>query len=106
MTRDRFHVVGDSLIGRGLSFDVAALGMLGGKSTPSHLDALVDLVEVVYRQGYESARLSYDDRFDLHSAVDALRALSVILGPSATGERYRRSADLVARMLHEQEHGA
>lgn len=105
-TSDRFQVVGDSLIGRGLSFDVGALGVLGEKSTPARLDALVDLAEVVYSKGRDSVRLPHDDRFDLFCAVEALRALAVIVGPLATGDRYRRSADIIARLLHDQEAGA
>lgn len=102
MARDRFQVVGDSLVGRGLSFDVAALGVLGGKSTPSHLDAIVDMVEAVYRQGRDASRLPYDDRFDLSLAADALRALAVIVGPCATGERYRRAADIISRQIQQE----
>jgi len=99
MSRDKFQIVGDSLVGRGLSFAVAAF--------KADLDAaLVDVSEVVYRQGRDSALLSYDDRFDLHGAVDALRALAVIVGPTPTGDRYRRCADVVARLLQDQEGGA
>ena len=101
MTRDKFQIVGDSLTGRGLSFAVARFGV-------SKLDfdaALVEVAEVVYRQGRDSAIMSYDDRFDLHGAVEALRALAVIVGPTPTGDRYRRCSDIIARLLHEQEAG-
>lgn len=79
--------------------------MLGEKSTPAHLDALVDMIEVVYRQGRESAILPYDDRFDLSCAADALRAIAVIVGATPTGDRYRRAADIIAQQLQQQEGG-
>jgi len=104
LTRDKFQIVGDSLTGHGLSFDVGALGV--PKQSADKLGALVDMVNVVYRQGRESALLSYDDRFDLHCAVEALRALAVIIGPTPTGDRHRRGADIVARLLQDQERGA
>ena len=98
-SRDKFQIVGDSLTGHGLSFAVGAF--------KTDFDAaLVDVAEVAYRQGRDSARLSYDDRFDLHCAVEALRALAVIVGPMPTGDRYRRCSDIVARLLQEQEGGA
>ena len=102
MTRDKFQIVGDSLVGRGLSFSVAVFGV----SKTDFDSAIVDVVEVVYRQGRDSARLAYDDRFDLHGAVDALRALAVIVGPTPTGDRYQRCADIVARLLQDQEGSA
>lgn len=99
MTQDKFQIVGDRLVGRGLSFAVAALGV-----AKTDFDAaLVDVAEAVYRQGRDSALLSYDDRYDLHCAVEALRALSVIVGPMPTGDRYRRCSDIVARLLQDQE---
>lgn len=98
MTIGKFQVVGQSLVGRGLSFDVAAFGA----SKKEVDDALSTIAEVAYRQGRDSALLSYDDKFDLSCTVDALRALSVIVGPSPTGDRYRRSADIIARLLQDQ----
>lgn len=98
MTQDKFQIVGDNLVGRGLSFAVPALG-----TSKKEFDAaLADVAEAIYRQGRDSARLSYDDRFDLHDAVQALRALAVIVGPTPTGDRYRRSSDIVARLLQDQ----
>jgi hypothetical protein len=97
----RFQIVGDSLVGRGLSFSVVRFGV----SKKDFDSAIVDIAEVVYRQGRDSALLSYDDRFDLDSAADALRALAVIVGPSATGDRYRRAADIIARLLQDQRDG-
>ena len=108
MTTDKFQIVGDSLTGHGLSFDVGTLGVPKQSVTADKLGALVDMVNAVYRQGRESAGLSYDydDRFDLHCAVEALRALAVIVGPMPTGDRYRRCADIVARLLQGQERRA
>lgn len=106
MTRDRFHVDGDSLSGRGLAFDVAALVAPKDVDPAQRGELLVEIVEVAYRQGQDSARLSCDDRFDLHCAVEVLRALAVVVGPIGTGERYRRAADVIARLLHEQQGGA
>lgn len=101
MTHDKFQVVGGSLIGHGLSFDVGAIGV--PTQNAGQLGSLVDMANAVYRQARESALLSYDDRFDLHGAVEALRALAVIVGPTPMGDRYRRSADIVARLLQDQE---
>lgn len=99
MTRDKFQIVGDSLTGHGLSFAVARVGM----SKQDFDAALVEMAEAVYRQGRDSAIMSYEDRFDLHGAVEALRALSVIVGPTPAGDRYRRCSDIIARLLHEHE---
>ncbi|HSX22882.1 MAG TPA: hypothetical protein VLE97_08935 [Gaiellaceae bacterium] len=101
MTGEKFQVVGGSLVGRGLSFDVAPFGA-SDASKKEFDDALASVAEVAYRQGRDSVLLPYDDRFDLHCTVEALRALSVIVGPSATGDRYRRSADIIARLLQAQ----
>ena len=103
MTADKFQIVGDSLTGHGLSFDVGAIGVPKQSATADALGALADMVNAVYRQGRESVLLSCDDRFDLHGAVEVLRSLAVIVGPTPTGDRYRRSADIVARMLQDQE---
>ncbi len=105
MTQGKFEIVGDSLTGHGLTFDVGSIGMPKQTMTTDKRTALVDMANVVYRQGRESALLSYDDRFDLHCAVDVLRALAVVVGPSATGDRNRRAADILARLLHDQEQG-
>ena len=104
-TRDMFQIVGDSLTGRGLAFDVGSIG-LPKDADADKLGALADMANVVYRQGRASALMSYDDRYDLHCAVEALRALAVIVGPMSTGDRYRRCADIVARLLQDQEGGA
>jgi hypothetical protein len=98
VTQDKFQIVSESLVGRGLSFAVAAFGVSKERDA-----ALVDVAEAVYQQGRDSARLSYDDRFDLHCAVEALRALAVIVGPTPTGDRYRRCSDVIARLLQDQE---
>ena len=98
MTGDKFRIAGGSLVGRGLSFDLGALGA----STKESDETIASIAEVAYRQGRDSVLLPYDDRFDLSCTVDALRALAVIVGPSATGDRYRRSADVIARLLQEQ----
>lgn len=105
MTRDKFQVVGHNLSGHGVAFDVA---MLVSSETSEKVDPtergkrLVEVVEVVYREGRESVLLSCDDRFDLHCAVEALRALAVIVGANWTGDRYRCAADTIARLLETQ----
>jgi hypothetical protein len=100
VTRDSFQIVGDSLMGHGLSFDLNAVTVL--RDAPDdRCRAIVDMANVIYKQGRESAQLSYDDRFDLDVAVDALRSLGTIVG-FPTGDRYRRCADIVARLLQEQ----
>ena len=106
MTRDKLQLVGDSLSGHGLAFDIGALGIPKQDVSADKLSALVDMVNVIYRQGRESALLSFDDRFDMHGAVEALRALATIVGPTPTGDRYRRCADIIARLLQDQEQGA
>ena len=67
-----------------MSFDISAL------RSPKGRDArLVEIGEAIYLQGRESALLSHEDRFDLHGAVEALRALAVVVGPCLAGERHR-----------------
>lgn len=103
MTRGVFQLVGDSLSGHGVAFDVAAL-VASEKGDPAERGKrLAEIVEAAYRQGRDSAILSYDDRFDMHCLVEALRALAVIVGPTPTGDRHRRCADIVARLLQDQE---
>ena len=101
-----FKVVGDNLSGRGLSFDVTALIMPKRPGDPAARgDQLSEIAEVTYREGRSSALLSLDDRFDLHHAVDILRALAVVVGSNPTGDRHRRAADILARLLQDQEGG-
>lgn len=95
-----FQIVGESLSGHGLSFDVGSLKIAADK-----IGTIAEIAEVAYRQGRDSACLGWDDRFDLSCAIDALRALAVIVGPTPTGDRYRRAADTIARLLHDQQEG-
>lgn len=100
-----FQVVGDSLIGRGLSLDVALL--VAPEQTPPVAERskqLAEVAEVAYREGRTSRRLSYDDRSDLHGIVDALHGLAAIVG-SIPGDRYRRGAAALARLLQDQAGG-
>lgn len=103
MTREKFQIAGDRLIGHGLVLDVQTLGI--PKDSPAHLDAVVDAVETVYRQGRDSLLLSYDDRYLLHGAIETLRGLAVVVG-SIAGDRHRNAADALARLLHQHEEGA
>ena len=105
VTDDKFQVLGDQLSGRGLSLDASPL--LGAvKVAASERDkCLVEIADVIYRQGRSSVLPSWDDRFELHNAVEALRALAVIAGHTPTGDRRRREADILARLLHQQEEG-
>ncbi len=104
MSQGPFQFVGGSLSGRGLSFDVAVLVTPGPKIDPAEQgERLAEIAEVAYRQGRSLALLSWDDRFDLRSAVDGLRALSVIIGQTPTGDRYGSAADILARLLQDQE---
>jgi hypothetical protein len=96
VTQDKFTVTGNQLRGRGVSFDISAL-----RAPQEHDDRLVEIGEAIYLQGRESVMFSYDDRFDLHAAVEALRALAVIAGP-LTGERHSRAAAALGRLLQEQ----
>lgn len=94
----KFQLYGDYLTGRGLSFD---------KPLRRSAEEFVDMAEAIYRQGRESVLPSYDDRFDLQCAVESLRALAVIVGHAPQGDRYRRAADILARLLQaQQESGA
>jgi hypothetical protein len=97
LTQDKFTVAGDQLTGRGLSFDIAVL------RSPEALGArLVEIGEAIYLQGRESAMVSFDDHFDLHLAVEALRGLAAIVGPGLTGERHNRAAACIGRLLQER----
>ena len=94
MTQDKFTIAGDQLTGRGLTFDISVVKDRG--------DRLVEMSETIYLQGRESAMLSREERFDVQFAVEALRALAVIVGPGLPGERHCRAAAALARLLHEQ----
>jgi len=100
VTRDKFHVAGDSLIGHMLAFDVRELGV--ATDNPAHVQALVDTAESIYTHGRESLRLSYDDRHTVYGAIETLRGLAVVIGPFA-GDRHRNAADALARLLQAQE---
>ena len=97
MAQNKFAVTGDQLAGRGLTFDIASLSPARGRD-----ERLVEIGETIYLQGRESAMLSFEDRFDVQFAVEALRALAVIVGPGLAGERHCRAAAALARLLHEQ----
>ena len=100
MTRDKFQVAGDSLMGHMMAFDVRELGV--PTDSPSHLKALADTAESIYQHGRESIRLSYDDRHAVYGAIETLRGLAVVVG-SIVGDRHRNAADALARLLQEQE---
>ncbi len=103
MTQDKFTVAGDQLTGRGLTFDVTGLFVAKAKSDPEvRRQCLAEIGEAIYLQGRESILPSWDDRFDLRGAVEALRALAVVVGFPAS-ERHRRAADVIERLLHAQE---
>jgi hypothetical protein len=93
------------LSGRGLAFNVATLIGEKGDST-ARGEKLAEIAEIVYREGRSSAILSMEDRFELHGAVDVLRSLAVVVGPNPTGDRHRRMADIISRLLQDQEGGA
>jgi hypothetical protein len=97
VTHDKFQIVGESLTGRGLSFDIAQLG-----ASDDQAKRLVEIAEAIFLQGRASALLSYDDRFDLHNAAEVLRALSVVIGPNPTGDRNRQAADIIVQLLQDQ----
>lgn len=97
----KFQIIGDRLTGHGVLFDVGSL-----KLTGEQIAVLVNIANVIYQHGRESVLLSYDDRFDLSCTVDVLRALAVVMGPSATSDRHRRTADIIARMLQAQREGS
>ena len=107
MTQSPFKVVEGSLTGRGLTFDdVALLIPLTTKAAATARERLAEIAEIAYREGRSSTRLSWDERFDLQGAVDVLRSLAVIVGPIPTGDRHRRMADIISRLLQDQERGA
>src|SRR4029077_4708103 len=100
LTSDKFTVVGDQLSGHGLSLDISTIVVPGG-GLGERAARLLEISEVIYFKGREL--FSYDDRFDLQGAVEALRALAVVVGPCMAGERHRRAADAIARLMQEQE---
>ena len=71
-------------------------------STSERDQQLTTMAEVAYLQGRASVLLSIDDRYDLHTAVDSLRALAVITGTTPHGDRHRRAADVLANLLEKQ----
>jgi hypothetical protein len=102
--KDKLAVVGDRLSGRGLSFDISAL-VRAKVDSGECAERLVEICEALYLQGRESLLFSRDDRFDLSLAVETLRALAVVVGPGVAGERHRRAADVIGRLLQEQDGG-
>jgi hypothetical protein len=102
MTRNKFQIENDQLTGRGLSFDVAAIVSAQAPADVDRRQTLVELTEAIYLQGRSAVLPSWDDRFDLSLTVDALRALAVLVGANPAGDRHRRAADIIARMLQEQ----
>lgn len=58
----------------------------------------LEMAETIYLQGRESVMPSYDDRFNLQCAVEALRALAVIVG----SERHCPAVAVLVRLLHER----
>lgn len=111
MTRDPFKIVGDSLSGHGLTFDIATLVApvdvlkIDVAEEADRGKRLVEIAEVAFRQGRGSLLMARDDRFDLHCAVEVLRALAVVVGPNPTGDRHRRGADIIAQLLQQHEGG-
>lgn len=99
--RMTFDVRGGNLVGGRLSFDVTSLLALATTDEARTLveQVLVEIAGTCHREGRESVLPMYDDRYELHSAVDVLRGLSVVVGPSPTGDRHRRAADVIARLL-------
>lgn len=94
---DTFQIVGCELRGRGLALDATAV--VGSEVPAERGTRLVEIAEVAYRQGTAAFQLDREDRFDLAVTVDALRALSTILGHTPAADRYRRSADVIAEIL-------
>lgn len=106
MTRE-FQIVDDLLVGPGLSIEAAVFVESERQADPAEgkkiiLDAIVDVANGAYRAGRQSVLASYDDRAQLRDAVSALHALGQLLGPTA-GDRHRRAADVVARLLDQHE---
>ena len=95
--KDKFTIVGDQLQGRGLAFDIGPFV----KADPETGTELIAMGEAIYLQGRDSVSLDYNDRFDLDMAAEALRALAVIVGPTA-GHRHQRAADAISRLLQKQ----
>lgn len=101
LMQDKLTIVGDQLTGRGVTFDVSLLVPSKGKVDPGGMrDRLVEIGEALYLQGRSSILPMWDDRFDLSCAAEALRALAVVMGPTV-GDRHRRAADALERLLHE-----
>jgi hypothetical protein len=103
LTQNKFAIVGCQLRGRGLTFDVESLVSDKSKLDPEERrQRLAEIGEAIYLQGRASVLPSWDDRFDLSCAVEVLLALVVVVGPNLGGERHRRAADAIARLLQEQ----
>lgn len=111
MSAAKFQIVGASLSGHGLAFDVATLVTpvdvlkIDAAEEADRAVRLIEIAETAYRHGRGSLLMAYNDRFDLHCAVEVLRGLAVVVGPNPTGDRHRRNADIIARLLQEHEGG-
>jgi hypothetical protein len=98
----KFQVIGNNLISGRVAFDVAPLLILATTDEAKKLveQLLVEIAGTCHREGRESVLPMYDDRYELHCAVEILRGLAAVMGP-LTGDRSRRAADTLARMLQE-----
>lgn len=65
------------------------------------LEEIINLANILYREGRDAVLPLPDDRFDLYNAIETLRGLAVVVG-TITGERHRQAADAIARLLEKQ----
>ena len=94
-----FQITGADLVGAGLSFDVSAL-VHAQASAEERSRVLVDLATTIHHAARAAILPMWDDRHDLSTAVETLRALAVIVGTFA-GDRHRHAADILSCLLQE-----
>ena len=106
-TQDVYKIEDGYLIGPShLRIEAASLVEPERQSDPQEgkliiLDAIVEIVNIAYRQGRSSQLESYDERSLLLDTAASLDALSKLLGPIA-GERPAAASKVILRLLQER----
>lgn len=114
MTADEkmYALVDSQIVGPGLKIEAAVFVEPERQADPAEgkkiiLDAIVEIANGAYREGRASVLESFDDLALLRDAFAALHALGQLLGSYTAGDRHRRAADVIARLIkqHEEEGG-
>lgn len=102
-----YAIVDGQIVGPRLKIEAAVFVEPERQADPAEgkkiiLDAILEIINGAYREGRASVLESYDDRALLRDASAALHALGQLLGPTV-GDRHRRAADVIARLVKQHE---